>query len=67
MAPFGMITACPLCHTPSPTITDAELLIGGAWQCGRCGHHWDEVRLATAAAYTVYDASRLAAAAVRRP
>jgi ribosomal protein L37AE/L43A len=52
-----MTTACPLCHTPSPTITAAERLSGGAWQCARCGHHWDEVRLATAAAYAVYDAT----------
>jgi len=61
-----MSTACPLCHTPSPTITDPELLSGGAWQCARCGHHWDAVRLATAAAYSVYDANRTAALAGRK-
>jgi len=49
-----MTTACPLCHTPSPTITDAELKAGGAWHCARCGHHWDAVRMATAAAYSAY-------------
>lgn len=53
-----MTTACPLCHTPAPTITDAELKAGGAWQCLRCGQQWDVLRLATAAAYTAYARSR---------
>jgi transposase len=53
-----MTTSCPLCHTPSPTLTDAEMTTGGAWQCGRCGHHWDVVRLATVAAYAAFEGSR---------
>jgi predicted Zn finger-like uncharacterized protein len=57
-----MTTTCPLCHTASPTITDADLKIGGAWQCVRCGHHWDAVRMATAAAYAVYAEARPVAA-----
>ena len=49
-----MMTVCPLCHTPTPTITDPALKAGGVWQCTRCGHKWDVVRLATAAAYAAY-------------
>jgi len=58
-----MTTACPLCHTASPAISDRELHMGGAWQCARCGHHWDAVRLATAAAYATYAESHPSQAA----
>lgn len=61
-----MTSACPLCHTPSPTITDAELVSGSSWQCARCGHQWDAVRLARAEAYFLYDANRSAALAGRK-
>jgi predicted Zn finger-like uncharacterized protein len=54
-----MTTTCPLCHTSSPVLSDAALNMGGAWQCARCGHHWDTVRLATAAAYAAYAEDRL--------
>ncbi len=47
-----MTTACPLCHTPAPTITDAALVSNGTWQCTRCGQKWDAGRLAAAAAYS---------------
>jgi hypothetical protein len=62
-----MTTTCPLCHTPSPTITDADQKLGGSWQCERCGHHWDALRLGTAAAYAAYDASRAAPLVARLP
>jgi len=53
-SPWVMMTVCPLCHTPAPTITDPALKAGGVWQCTRCGHKWDVVRLVTAAAYAAY-------------
>jgi len=49
-----MTNNCPLCHTSDLVSVDA---LPAAWQCRRCGQHWDPVRLATAAAYTAWAAS----------
>lgn len=45
---------CPLCHTADPAVTNDGLAKGADWQCARCGHRWNAVRLATAAAYAAW-------------
>ena len=49
---------CPTCHMVDTGMTNASLAAGGYWQCGRCGSHWDQTRLATAAAYVAWDLAR---------
>ena len=43
--------ACPLCHTPAPTLRLASADAGGDWRCARCGQLWNAGRIATVAAY----------------
>ena len=43
---------CPLCSTAALALTDGALSTGAGWQCARCGQRWDDLRLATAAAFT---------------
>lgn len=47
-----VFAACPLCHTPDPVVTSEAVSRGAAWKCSRCGHAWDRIRLANAAAYS---------------
>ena len=44
---------CPMCHAATSLTQDA-IDAGGDWRCGRCGQHWDAVRLATVAAYATW-------------
>jgi transcription elongation factor Elf1 len=44
---------CPMCHAATSLTPDA-IDAGGDWRCGRCGQHWDAVRLATVAAYATW-------------
>jgi transposase-like protein len=48
---------CPLCHTLDQTMTSETLDAGAWWRCARCGHTWNDARLATAAAYAQYAAA----------
>jgi ribosomal protein L37AE/L43A len=43
---------CPMCHTTS--LTQSARDTGGAWQCVRCGQHWNAERLAAVAGYAVW-------------
>jgi hypothetical protein len=48
---------CPMCHTVTsltPSAHDADR----AWQCVRCGQHWNAERLAAVAGYAVWVAER---------
>lgn len=45
--------ACPLCGTAA-TRPSEDALSTGAWRCARCGQRWDDLRLATAAAYATW-------------
>ena len=49
---------CPTCHMVDTALTNASLAAGGYWRCGRCGSTWDQIRLATVAAYTAWDLAR---------
>jgi ribosomal protein L37AE/L43A len=49
--------ACPLCHA-NGSLPESALAAGGAWQCDRCGQHWDAPRLTAVAAYAVWVADR---------
>jgi hypothetical protein len=53
-----------MCHAAAST-TERAIEAGGAWQCARCGQHWDAARLAAVAAYAVWDADRNRAAGQR--
>ena len=55
-------TACLLCHTAGPALSDAEPQ-DGAWRCTVCHQMWSPKRLATAAAYADYCVQRTASAA----
>jgi transposase-like protein len=48
---------CPLCHTLDHTVTSDSLRGGAEWACTRCGQTWSAARLATAAAYELYEAA----------
>jgi hypothetical protein len=56
---------CPMCRTTA-SLTQSALEAGDAWQCVRCGQHWDAVRLGAVAAYGAWvlerdaDAKRVA-------
>ena len=47
---------CPMCHTES--LAQSARDTGGAWQCVRCGQHWNAERLAAVAGYAVWVAER---------
>jgi transposase-like protein len=49
---------CPLCHMTDETVTTASLLSGAFWSCTRCGQNWSATRLATAADYARFAATR---------
>lgn len=49
------LATCPLCHTGDATLTNEALSAGADWQCVRCGQRWTAARLATVAAYAVWD------------
>jgi hypothetical protein len=49
---------CPLCHTVDPALTEDALAAGGYWQCSVCAQSWTAQRLAVAAAYRDWNASR---------
>jgi len=49
---------CPLCHTPAPTVSAADLASGLGWRCRTCDQRWDSGRLAAVAAYAVFVAER---------
>ena len=55
--PEGFAT-CPRCHMMDTTLTNASLAAGGDWRCLRCGQRWDRNRIATVAAYAVWDSAR---------
>lgn len=46
-----------MCHTPT-SLTQNAIEAGGAWQCGRCGQHWDGARLGAVAAYAAWTVDR---------
>jgi hypothetical protein len=56
---------CPMCHTDGD-LTQAALDAGGSWQCVRCGHHWNAVRLATSARYAAWVVDRGGAGTLQR-
>ena len=58
---------CLSCHTEDPTITHGTLKAGADWVCHRCGQRWDATRLATVAAYGVWDSERTASFALTPP
>jgi hypothetical protein len=47
------------------TLTNSSLAAGADWRCGRCGQMWDQKRIATVAAYNVWDSARTQRAAQR--
>jgi hypothetical protein len=49
---------CPVCHATQCPPTPEALQAGAAWQCARCGQHWDAWRLATRAAYAAWVGER---------
>lgn len=55
--PQGFAT-CPACHVVDATVTNAALAVGCDWRCRRCGQMWDKRRLATVAAYDVWESAR---------
>ena len=55
--PEGFAT-CPTCHRVDTALTNASLAAGANWRCGRCGQMWDQKRIATVAAYAVWDSAR---------
>jgi predicted Zn finger-like uncharacterized protein len=58
IAPDAAPITCPMCHTPDLVVTQAALMAGGEWRCGRCGHRWDAEGLAAVAAYAEWCAGR---------
>jgi hypothetical protein len=59
LAAAGFAT-CPSCHTADRSVTNLAVSLGADWNCSRCGHRWDAVRLATVAAYAAWQAERSA-------
>ena len=49
--------ACPMCGTGAP-LTQQTIDAGGAWQCARCGQHWDAARLVAVASYSAWAVER---------
>ena len=49
---------CPLCHTIERSLSDDALAAGGGWRCTMCDQRWDAPRLATVAAYAVWERER---------
>ena len=55
---------CPSCHTTDLTLTAAVVSGGARWQCQRCLQQWDASRLATAAAYGLWNRERASLAPI---
>ena len=49
---------CPACHTADLTMTASAVAAGADWRCARCGQRWDARRLATVAAYALWQSKR---------
>jgi transposase-like protein len=56
--PTDPLPICPLCHKVDETVTTASLRSGAVWTCTRCGQNWSASRLATAADYARFAATR---------
>jgi hypothetical protein len=54
------LAMCPSCHTQDRSMTNLAVSAGADWRCARCGSRWDAVRLATVAAYAVWESAHTA-------